>query len=72
MEKYTLTTLFELEFGDRFYHATDIKMKVFEVIDNGLDKGVSVKADDKIHSKIIRTDRAVVFLRNTNEENKKG
>ena len=67
MKKHSLTTLFELEFGDRFYYATDIKMKVFEVIDNGLDKGVSVKSDDKIHPKTIKTDKAVVFLRNSNQ-----
>ena len=66
MKKYTLTTLFKLKHGDRFYFATDKNMKVHEVV-SFEHEPVSVESNDKIHPKIFKTDKDVIYLRNSNE-----
>lgn len=68
MQKFEKTKLFKLEKGDRFYYASDKKMKVHEVESFG-QGSVNVKSDDQLHSKPVKKDRSVIFLRNSNENN---
>jgi uncharacterized protein YjhX (UPF0386 family) len=68
MEKFEKTKLFKLKQGDRFYYATDKKMKVHEV-DSFARKTVNVISVGQLHFKPVKTDREVVFLRNKNENN---
>lgn len=68
MQKFEKTKLFKLEKGDRFYYASDKNKKVYQVVIFG-NNSVNIKADNQLHSKPVKTDKEVIYLRNKNENN---
>ncbi len=77
MERNTVTTIDQLQVGDRFYKANDKNKRMFQKVKAGSNGEKYVrtryktyshfaKADKELHPVMIERTTAVVFIRNAN------
>lgn len=68
MKQFNKTALFSLKKGDRFYYLSDKVKKVYQVTQTN-SCSCWVKKDTELHPKEIKTDKTVIFLRHSDEDN---